>query len=98
MSNESSWPNFKSHTSLRLTRDRLEKLETLVLNQAFIIEQLSLAVDDLLRPATREKIQLNSAEDLLTLMYEEDVPLTALRLAIEWRQRMAKPSIMQFSG
>lgn len=79
------------------TIERLNRLEMLAINQAFIIEQLSKALDDLLLPVTREKVQLGSAEDLLALMYEEDVPLTALELAIEWRQSMAKPNIMQFS-
>lgn len=74
---------------------RLERLETLALNQALIIGQMTQVISAMMPTAVRERALDRSAEQLLELIFTDGVPLTALELSVEWRQQIASPCIMR---
>jgi len=74
---------------------RLERLETLALNQALIIGQLTQAISAMMPPSVRERALDRSAEVLLELIFTDGVPLTALELSVDWRRQIAAPCIMR---
>jgi hypothetical protein len=101
MQNQDSWIKTTDATALshpRLTRERLIRLETLVLNQALIIGQLTQAVSAMMSSEVREQTLDRSAEELLELIFTDGVPLTVLELSVEWRQQIADPGITRISG
>ncbi len=79
-------------------RKRLERLETLALNQALIIGQMTQAISAMMPPSVRERTLDRSAEELLRLIFMDGVPLTALEVSVEWRQQIAGSGITQTSG
>ena len=78
--------------------DRLSRLESLALNQTLIIEHLTLLVR---AGASRSAIEIaleHSAEAVLMLVFEQNVPVEALELATDWRDSLAgRRGIMQIS-
>lgn len=77
---------------------RLERLERIALNQTLIIDQLTALVRELSTQSMLERSMDSSAEALLELMFEEEMPAEALDLAIDWRQRLSNVrEIMQTS-
>ncbi|MDO9477648.1 MAG: hypothetical protein Q7L07_13135 [Pseudohongiella sp.] len=79
------------------SKERIARLEILALNQTLIIEQLSCAISAMMSTEVRAQALDRSAEDLLKLVFTEGVPLAILDLAVDWRQKIARPDIMQTS-
>lgn len=80
------------------TEERLERLEKLAFNQTLIIEHLTNLVRD---SAPEDFLALAlevCAEAMLVLVFEQQVPIDALDLTIDWRLSLAGTrEIMQIS-
>ena len=79
------------------TLERIERLEMLAMNQTLIIKHLTKLIAEVAPMRLIERAQEASAEDLLGLVFEQDVPVSALDLAAEWRVSLSKEEIMQTS-
>lgn len=80
------------------TERRLERLEKLAFNQTLIIEHLTLLMRDF-APVDSVELALDvSAEAVLALVFEQQVPMEALDLTVDWRRNLAGTrEIMQIS-
>lgn len=78
--------------------ERLESLEILALNQTLIIEHLTLLVAEF-APTNAIELALDaSAEGILALVFEQQVPIEALEVSTDWRRSLAGTGeIMQIS-
>lgn len=79
------------------TEQRLARLEVIAMNQILIIDQLSSVISKLAPASLLQSVMDESAETMLSLMYEDGVPLSSFDLATEWRQGIASPDIMRIS-
>ena len=68
---------------------RLIRLEQIALNQTLIIDQLTQLVRELAPALAVERAMDASAEDLLGLIFEHEVPVEVLGLALDWRRSLA---------
>jgi len=80
------------------TQERIAQLEMIALNQILIIDQLTAVVAELVTPAMRSNALDSSAENLLQLIFVDEIPLQTLDLTVRWRKQMGEPGITQTSG
>lgn len=71
------------------TENRLERLEILALNQTLIIEHLTLLVAEFAPTSAIELALDASAEGILALVFEQQVPIDALEISTDWRLSLA---------
>lgn len=78
--------------------ERLCRLENLALNQTLIIEHLTLLVAEFAPTSAIELALGASAEGILALVFEQEVPIEALEMSTDWRRSLAGTrEIMQIS-